>query len=74
MNAFQDGTGATSSMRVVMLLWSFMLIGCSLYLVIVNGKFPDIPPSFVEISLFVLAGKVGQSFAENKAPQQPPTP
>ena len=72
MNMIQDGTGSTSSMRIVMLLWFLLLLLGVGYLVITKGAFPDIPQSLVEITIFILAGKVGQSFAENKAPPNTP--
>jgi hypothetical protein len=71
MNAFQDGTGATSSMRVVMLLWIALLIGANIFSLVTKGVLVDMSSAFVEITLFILGGKVGQSFAENKAPQPP---
>jgi hypothetical protein len=37
MNAFQDGTGATSSMRVVMLLWIALLIGANIFSLVTKG-------------------------------------
>lgn len=61
----QDGTGATSSMRFIMVLWMTMLITGIITLVFVNHSFPHLDPVYAEITFVVLLGKTGQSFAEN---------
>jgi len=60
----QDSTGATSSMRVVMLLYCYAVTGLIIYLTIHDGKFPEVPSSIAEIFAALMTGKVLQAFAE----------
>lgn len=67
----QDGTGATSSLRFIMVMWMMMLTVGIIALVFINHSFPDIPQVYAEITFVVLLGKAGQAFAENWQKKSP---
>jgi hypothetical protein len=66
MNAIQDSSGNTSSMRVFMLAWAIMMICLVVYLTLLNGKFPEIPVGLASITGGILFGKLIQNSQENK--------
>jgi len=68
MNIFSDHKGDPSSYRVVFVLWMVALIVCVIFLTVSTDKMPDIPQSIVELVGGLIAGKVLQYHAENKAP------
>ncbi|MFZ2541685.1 MAG: hypothetical protein WAW75_07925 [Gallionella sp.] len=65
-NAIQDAKGDTSSMRVIMLSWVFLLLIGTVYLTILDGKFPNIPVGLQVITTAILASKLWQNGQENK--------
>ena len=63
-NMIQDAAGNTSSMRVVVLAWVFMLIAGIVYLTILNGAFPEIPTTLASITEGILLNKLVQNHQE----------
>lgn len=66
MNAIQDAKGDTSSMRVVMLSWVWMLICLVIYLTLKNNTLPEVPTSLAAITGGILSGKLFQNSQEAK--------
>ena len=64
MNAIQDADGNTSSMRIVTLAWVFTLIVGILYLIVLNGAFPEIPTTLAAITEGILLNKLVQNHQE----------
>jgi hypothetical protein len=65
-NAIQDGKGNTSSLRVLMLSWIFVILIGVIYLTILDGKFPVIPAGLQAITVAILVSKLWQNSQENK--------
>ena len=65
-NAIQDGQGNTSSLRVVMLAWVYLLLIGIIYLTMLHGAFPNIPVGLQVITTAILASKLWQNGQENK--------
>lgn len=67
MTLFEDNAGATSSMRVVMIVWFLGILGASLWQMISSGAWPALPPEYIAVLMSLLTGKVWQSHIETKA-------
>lgn len=66
-NAIQDAKGDTSSMRVFMLSWAFMLICLVVYVTLTTGALPEVPTSLAAITGGILSGKLFQNSQEAKS-------
>lgn len=61
-----DDTGRVSSFRVCFVTWMLGVFLMVAWLTYVDGKFPEVPQSIVTLCGIAIAGKVGQSYTENK--------
>jgi hypothetical protein len=63
----QDGKGANSSTRLVMMIWSIAILAVWVGFSVYKGEMLDIPQGVQWVLGIVLGGKVAQSFAESKS-------
>ena len=63
---FQDSDGHYSSMRLVMLLTVFVIMGGWLFVTIKTGSLPDIPMGVAGLVALVIGGKGWQNHVEAK--------
>ena len=64
----KDDTGQYSAMRLVFILWSFVIALVWTYLSIKTGVFVSIPNSLITLIGMLLGGKVLQSASESLTP------